>query len=51
MSNRTILSSGRIVRTIEGIDVFYVVRGFSAGSWSVSGPFPRNDSRFSACLN
>ena len=51
MSNRTILSSGRIVRTIEGIDVFYVVRGLRAGSWSVSGPFPRNDSRFSVCLN
>lgn len=47
MKNRTILSSGRMVHTIEGNDCFWVFHKSHGDSSSVSGPFPLNDARFS----
>lgn len=45
-NHRTILSSGRIVRTIEEADCFWVCGKSHGDSLSVSGPFPLDDARF-----
>lgn len=47
MRERTILSSGRPVLTMEENDCFYVFHRSYGYEAAVSGPFPLNDPRFS----
>lgn len=51
MENRTVLSSGRMVSTIEEDGCFWVFHKSHGDSSSVSGPFPLNDARFSEVIN